>query len=465
MVRRGELLASALKATWYGAGEARSGVKTDAAGRFQLSPLGEERVVALTLTAGGEKHAITVVTRPPPDKDDKSGLLDTFHNHYYAKFVYVLRAKAEKTAAEETKKAGGKVEAPVLADLSRLDGAWVIESFDHAGKPVAEDVLKRLKDEPLVIMKGMAKTSTGIDFVFEATKTPFTMTGTSRDPAIDGVHGIWKVAGDVLTVCRTSRDRPLPDKFSSTTDNGWQLRVYRREKVDKTASARLKAVWGDLTLRFVYDGPRPKPGRIAVTTDAATFGPDVPDESLLVGDDGGLANVAVYLTSKDAPVHVDEQKRAEAPSELKVQDGLFRPRVLPLKVGQKLTLSNPSTVAMNFHFTSASNPFNFLVAAKGDRQLTLSGAERSPLPLRCDIHTWMRAYLLPLDHPYAAVSGKDGVARLRNLPAGDWTFRLWHEKAGYFKGADGKADFRFRIEPRGSRAEYHVTPKFELQAR
>jgi hypothetical protein len=75
----------------------------------------------------------------------------------------------------------------------------------------------------------------------------------------------------------------------------------------------------------------------------------------------------------------------------------------------------------------------------------------------------MQAYLLPLDHPYAAVSGKDGVARLRSLPAGEWTFRFWHEKAGYLKGPDGKPDFRFRIDARGGRAGYRVSPEFALK--
>ncbi len=75
----------------------------------------------------------------------------------------------------------------------------------------------------------------------------------------------------------------------------------------------------------------------------------------------------------------------------------------------------------------------------------------------------MKAHLLPLDHPYAAVSGKDGAARLRNLPAGDWTFRFWHEEAGFLKGPDGKPDFRFRIDARGSRAEFRVSPEFALK--
>jgi uncharacterized protein (TIGR03067 family) len=604
------------------------------------------------------------------------------------------QAKAEKTGAKETKKPGRDIDAPAVADLSRLDGAWVIESFDLAGKPVPEDVLKRSKEEPLVIEKGRATASNGMTFVFEATPAPFTMTGTSADPAIEGVHGIWKVVSDVLTVCRTTRDRPLPDKFSSTPENGWQLRTYARQKADRTAAASRKqgfepfecetvdavtgkpitdvtvhflfkqpatadaaedtvsnwiytnvkisrfhfvvpddvlrrpelviqwsaghpdyeplapkervplahilrddpksardtfrrialkpkkggapekgepekpgratsvsfhvldrtgqkpipsfrvipghrpqegdpekpvwqreaaragsggylawplvdlddrewaflveadghesqywtwikkadgrkelvflmaeapkvtgadAVWGSLTVRFVYDGPRPKPAKIEVTKDVGALGREVLDESLVVGGGSGLANVVVYLTSKDAPVHPGERKRKHTPAELKVVDGLFRPRVLPIQLGQKLSLSNPLPVAVNFHFTSAFNAFNYLVAAKGSQTYEFTRAERFPMPVQCDIHPWMRAYLLPLDHPYAAVSGKDGVAQLHSLPAGEWTFRFWHEKAGFLKGPDGKPDFSFRIDARGGRAEYRVSPEFALK--
>jgi hypothetical protein len=54
-----------------------------------------------------------------------------------------------------------------------------------------------------------------------------------------------------------------------------------------------------------------------------------------------------------------------------------------------------------------------------------------PLKVTCDIHSWMNAYWVVTDHPYAAVSDADGKFKIENLPAGEHTFRVWHERQGY----------------------------------
>jgi hypothetical protein len=61
----------------------------------------------------------------------------------------------------------------------------------------------------------------------------------------------------------------------------------------------------------------------------------------------------------------------------------------------------------------------------------------------------MRAYLLALDHPYAAVTGQDGRFEIKNVPAGEHEYQFWHEKNGYMKGVRTKAgvtDERGRIK-------------------
>ena len=50
--------------------------------------------------------------------------------------------------------------------------------------------------------------------------------------------------------------------------------------------------------------------------------------------------------------------------------------------------------------------------------------------VRCDVHPWMRAYLGVLDHPYFAVTPSDGSFRLGDVPAGDYTLAVWHERLG-----------------------------------
>jgi hypothetical protein len=76
------------------------------------------------------------------------------------------------------------------------------------------------------------------------------------------------------------------------------------------------------------------------------------------------------------------------------------------------------------------------------------------VPLRCDIHPWMAAYLGVVPHPYYAVSGEDGTFAIENLPPGRYTLEAWHEKLGtqtrevtVAPRQTAMADFDFKPKP------------------
>jgi hypothetical protein len=50
--------------------------------------------------------------------------------------------------------------------------------------------------------------------------------------------------------------------------------------------------------------------------------------------------------------------------------------------------------------------------------------------VKCNIHSWMRAYIGVLAHPYFAVTGADGAFEIRNLPPGAYVLEAWHESLG-----------------------------------
>jgi hypothetical protein len=52
------------------------------------------------------------------------------------------------------------------------------------------------------------------------------------------------------------------------------------------------------------------------------------------------------------------------------------------------------------------------------------------VPLKCDVHAWMNAWIGVVEHPYFAVTGGDGTFSLANLPAGTYTLEAWHEAGG-----------------------------------
>lgn len=172
-----------------------------------------------------------------------------------------------------------------------------------------------------------------------------------------------------------------------------------------------------------------------VKDKAACAREDMPDEKLIVNtaSGNGVANVFVYLAK--AP------KGAALPpveAEPLVYDQVncrFTPHCMIVPVGRAVKILNDDPVAHNAHILPLKNPeINQVVGAKertGILQVTYAKVEKTPIIVKCDYHTWMAGYHLPIDHPFAAVSDENGEFEIPNLPAGDYEFVVWHELAGY----------------------------------
>ncbi len=61
--------------------------------------------------------------------------------------------------------------------------------------------------------------------------------------------------------------------------------------------------------------------------------------------------------------------------------------------------------------------------------------ESLPMPVNCDLHPHMKAYWVVLDHPYMAITDKEGKFKIENLPEGEYEFTVWHERVGYIERA------------------------------
>ncbi len=155
-------------------------------------------------------------------------------------------------------------------------------------------------------------------------------------------------------------------------------------------------------------------------------------ESYILGPDGTLANVFVYVTSgldgrsypvPDTPVILDQQQC------------WYTPRVIGVRVGQPFQILNSDPLLHNVRADSAVNePFNQGQPVQGVRYSHTFSAEEVMVPMKCDVHAWMNAWVGVVNHPYFAVTGADGRFSLPNLPPGAYTVEAWHEAAGTMTG-------------------------------
>ncbi len=204
--------------------------------------------------------------------------------------------------------------------------------------------------------------------------------------------------------------------------------------------------WSDFSGTFVFTGDAPKPNRISVTKDVDVCGKhNLVDDSLVVNPDNkGIANIVVFMYLKrneKPPVHESYAETATSEVTLDNLDCMFEPHVAILQTTQKLLIGNKDPVGHNTKIDcSANSSINPIVPANESRTEEFPEVERVPVPVSCNIHPWMKGWLLIKDNPYSAVTDKDGKFEIKHVPAGEWTFTFWHE-GGYVENVKvgGKA--------------------------
>jgi plastocyanin len=114
------------------------------------------------------------------------------------------------------------------------------------------------------------------------------------------------------------------------------------------------------------------------------------------------------------------------------QDGCeYHPHVLGVQTGQQITFRNSDGLLHNINAQAETNrSFNISQPQSMDAPPRTFAQAEIMIPVRCDVHGWMEAYIGVVDHPYFAVTGDDGSFRLENLPPGDYTIEAWHEEYG-----------------------------------
>ena len=180
--------------------------------------------------------------------------------------------------------------------------------------------------------------------------------------------------------------------------------------------------WGTLSGRIVFTGVVNKPEKVQVTRDEDVCGVlPLVDESLIVNPKNkGLQNVVIWLSSKaTVPVHPDFSKPPK-PAKLDNKDCRFVPHIVQLRTQQPLDCTSTDTISHNVAvWARRNNPFSEVIPKGSPLTKVFEREELQPIRVDCSIHAWMRSYLVITEHPYSAVTDKDGNFQIPKLPFGE----------------------------------------------
>lgn len=188
---------------------------------------------------------------------------------------------------------------------------------------------------------------------------------------------------------------------------------------------------GTLTGKVVFQGEVSAAEGVVVAgnPECAAFHTDatIPSEELIV-QNGAVKNVFVYvkegLEGYDFPA-------PEASVKVSNKQCVYTPHVLGVQVGQTVDILNEDPTLHNVHSYSKANvSWNIGLPFAGMKQVKKFEAPEVMVSLKCDVHPWMRGYIGVVAHPYFAVTGDDGSFEIKDLPPGNYTIDVWHEKLG-----------------------------------
>lgn len=177
-----------------------------------------------------------------------------------------------------------------------------------------------------------------------------------------------------------------------------------------------------------YTGERPPLKKLAIAVDAEVCGNSSQQEDFIIGKRGELKNVVVYISGKGLPLY--KNISSEPAIELVQEKCRFIPRISFLVPGQDLKIINKDGILHNFHTESHVNQSLNRAQPATMRELSLKFLRPEIFAAVCDVHSWMKSWIVVKEHPYYTMTNESGDYILSDIPAGEYVLHFWHEKMG-----------------------------------
>jgi plastocyanin len=175
-----------------------------------------------------------------------------------------------------------------------------------------------------------------------------------------------------------------------------------------------------------YAGAPIEKRKTSVTIDQYVCGKEKESEDLLLSSSSGIRNAVVSLQNVPSGIKRDWNFPA---AKMDQKQCSFTPRVVIVPVGGTVEFLNSDRLLHNVRSTGKENP-PFNRAQPHARSISFSFKQPEILRVDCDLHSWMRGWVVIAEHPFYAVTNGDGEFVLENVPPGKYNMQVWQERLG-----------------------------------
>ena len=191
---------------------------------------------------------------------------------------------------------------------------------------------------------------------------------------------------------------------------------------------------GTISGRIVLKGPAPANPIIRMGADPMCGrmnpGKRPVQEIVIAGAGGGLANAFVHVTGA-VPAGAGTAQQGV----LAQKHCIYAPRGIGVRAGQPLSIRNDDNLMHNVHgISNKGQEFNVSQPKAGMVYKATLQKEEVMVHVKCDVHSWMNAYIGVVPHSLYAVSDGAGAFTIANVPPGRRTVSVWHERYGELTG-------------------------------
>jgi len=174
-------------------------------------------------------------------------------------------------------------------------------------------------------------------------------------------------------------------------------------------------------VRFTGESP---PAKKITTSDGGTI---VHNDLVVDAKSKGLRDVVAIFDNAPAQPKV----RNARPVVVDQREMIFVPRVVAVQHGQAVSFDNSDMFNHSVMANSkvAANRFNIFVSP-GKPYEHVFEVQPRPIPIGCSLHSWMRAWVYVVPHPWFAVSNEQGRFEIKTVPPGKYTLSLHHADTG-----------------------------------